>query len=534
MGSPSSERDNTLRSTADIGIDIDVTTTSTMKISQTVELLLLTFNCAKNLIDVPVFGAHLRGALEKDGGGALPEVVVMSLQEIAPLSYSFLGEWFLGPYYAAFGDALNLAVEQTGEKYTLVKAKNVGMTALLVFSLRPEWLDLGGMREGEVGFGAADMGNKGAVGVRVAYAADGTEFTFVATHLAAMEWNLKKRNKNWGGIVSGLTFEDPRGVVLPPGEGGPKVRGDRWSGAGERSAPGLERGTGGFVDSSEEDEEGAPLILSTSDAEEEEEEEGMPNLTKEQRAKLQEMSIFKPDSHLFVAGDLNYRISSTTPPPGSRFPSFDPSSEHHYSTFFERDQLTQERLAGRTFHGMSEAEVGFGPTYKYNVLTDPTGAENEESVRQGSTVNGVKEVPWKFASHRWPAWTDRVLYSAAEGHEAGVETVRYDSLPVVESSDHRAVFLRVRVPLTGAARAQERTVKERGETPELAEAAARRKELPVNIDVWSWERRQKARRKELIVGMLALVWSTKEGAVFLGTVVTVGMGWWWFARGGFV
>jgi hypothetical protein len=42
----------------------------------TLDLFILTFNCAKNLINVPVFAAHLHDALGKNGS-ALPDLVVM-------------------------------------------------------------------------------------------------------------------------------------------------------------------------------------------------------------------------------------------------------------------------------------------------------------------------------------------------------------------------------------------------------------------------------------------------------------------------
>ena len=65
----------------------------------------------------------------------------------------------------------------------------------------------------EVGFGAGDMANKGAVGFRMKYhcQAEGeepktTELTFVSAHLAAMEWNLDRRNRNWESVASGLVF----------------------------------------------------------------------------------------------------------------------------------------------------------------------------------------------------------------------------------------------------------------------------------------------------------------------------------------
>jgi hypothetical protein len=86
----------------------------------------------------------------------------------------------------------------------------------MLFSLDPAALL--NLQSTEVGFGAGDMANKGAVGLRmylVKQDARGhmrhTVLTFVGTHLDAMEWNLGKRNKNWESIVAGL-----RAYSLPP------------------------------------------------------------------------------------------------------------------------------------------------------------------------------------------------------------------------------------------------------------------------------------------------------------------------------
>lgn len=79
-----------LAPTAGINIDIDVTAPQTatgggMKLSKAgVELLVLTFNCAKNVVDVPVFGGHLRDALLGQDG--LPELVVMYVFFLFPLA----------------------------------------------------------------------------------------------------------------------------------------------------------------------------------------------------------------------------------------------------------------------------------------------------------------------------------------------------------------------------------------------------------------------------------------------------------------
>lgn len=46
--------------------------------SAALDLFILTFNCAKNLIDVPVFSAHLQGALGQNSRSAgLPDLVAL-------------------------------------------------------------------------------------------------------------------------------------------------------------------------------------------------------------------------------------------------------------------------------------------------------------------------------------------------------------------------------------------------------------------------------------------------------------------------
>lgn len=158
-----------------------------------------------------------------------------SLQEIAPLSYGYLGGQFLSNYFNPFAEALNMAaVEISSDQqqsvtrpalqrskstistifrrrpdypYKLVEARNVGMTAIMLFARKPDAIHH--VQVAECAFGIANMGNKGAIALRVMYAGDGdddeeeegqkkvAELTFVATHLAAMEYNLRRRNANW-------------------------------------------------------------------------------------------------------------------------------------------------------------------------------------------------------------------------------------------------------------------------------------------------------------------------------------------------
>lgn len=408
------------------------------------------------------------------------------------MSYSFIGGYFLNPYIQQFEDALNLAAvrhddsvvtvtptagERPKKPYSLVRSGNVGYTAIILFAREPERIE--DVLEAEVGFGAADMGNKGAVGLRCVFnkgkGGEKGEITLVATHLAAMEWNLAKRNANWAAIVRGLTFANPEEVVERHRNG--------------HGTPSVEEG--------EADSERTHLLGDTTLG-------GDDEHVRLQR-EIHDLSVFKPSAHLFVAGDLNYRISTTSPPPGAAFPSLDPESENFYPKFLHRDQLTREKKAGRTLHGLSEADISFPPTYKYDVTVGKNG-----------------EVDWSFAPHRYPGWTDRVLFlDTPTRSEKKVQVLAYDAFPVLASSDHRPVYLRALVPLLPAA-----------EMTTHLEADDPRVRLPVEIDPEAWERRKTARRREAMLGWSTILWSTKEGALVLGGVVALGAGWWWLSQTG--
>lgn len=171
-------------------------------------------------------------------------ILCSSLQEIAPLTYGYLGGQFLAPYFNPLREALNLAAleleqppqaenpratlqrskstlstifrRQPDYPYKLIEARNVGMTAIMLFARKPDAIHH--IQYAECAFGIANMGNKGAIALRVMYSAEGgdvdddmgnvdgassgqgrrvAEATFVATHLAAMEYNLRRRNANW-------------------------------------------------------------------------------------------------------------------------------------------------------------------------------------------------------------------------------------------------------------------------------------------------------------------------------------------------
>lgn len=197
---------------------------------------------------------------------------------------------------------------------------------------------------GGVGLGVANMGNKAAVAVRFKLSGENpsSDLTFISAHLAAFEWGLTQRNDMWKEIVRRLVFSS--------------------------SAQGKTK-------TSFQDEDFEPLLsLDPRDA-----------------------TIYKPDSYLFVAGDLNYRTSVLKPGPLDYEENFPQpgaakSSSKNWKKLLEDDQLNHERLAGRTLHGLNESPITFPPTYKYDI------------------DQPIDDEEWHWAPHRWPSWCDRILY----------------------------------------------------------------------------------------------------------------------------
>ncbi len=443
------------------------------------DLYILTFNCAHNLVDIPTFSASLFNATDH-----LPELLVISLQEATPMSHGLIGGSLLTPYTNRVEDAVEIAARKmvkSGDEmasgpgqniYAKVAQHNIGMVILLVFSL--DSTAVSDTKRGGVGLGVNGMANKGAAGLRFKYhdkkagKEAWTELTFVAAHLAAMEWELERRNEDWANICRGLVFTPDN----PPSSASSR----------QNRIP-----VDGTADSPEESQ----ALLSQGG----EDEEG----------------IFTPTSHLFIAGDLNYRTSALAPGPDDHTTSFPipnpkggDSDAQNYSVYYADDQLNEERLGGHTMHGLSEFPVTFPPTYKYDY-------------KKGELItDGEGEDRWTWAQHRWPSWTDRILYLdlphwlRASKPSANIELNKYDCLPLMPMSDHRAVVLSVKVSLMPIPE------------PEDEESEDSRVRPPFEM-VRDWkERRAKARKEELMLGIGGFLTATWEGwCIALGTLAGI-------------
>ena len=443
---------------------------------------ILTFNCARTFVDVDLFATHFFNSLPHTANSSTstqssepPELIVLCLEEIAPVAYAFLGGSYLEPYFHSFRHVVDKTVAKRWDadtSYDILVRDNSGMTGLLVFARsdivdRISWID-----SARVGFGFQQMGNKGAVGARLGYSTDGqpgntVDLTFIAAHLAPMEYAWEQRNKDWQTIVERLVFSREQNTKRRNVEAG----GDS--------------------------EESAALLQEPNDRD------------------TNDRGLFIPTTYLFLAGDLNYRTSNTIPLKGDhiRFPRFnaDPNSPQHYLQLLKEDQLTREMRNSRCFQGFSEAPITFPPTYKYTSAARRAAREAAD--------NGTSELQeWNWTSSRWPSWCDRILYLDTPSWMKGgkkVQPHKYDSLPLFPTSDHRAVALSVSIPLDTIQLPQD-----------IDPATDVRLAAPFSVDPEWRSKRDTARTKEIVVGFLAYLVMTWEGnGVLFASVLGITGAW---------
>ena len=353
------------------------------------ELYLLTFNAARNLVDPQSLAPSFFDALPKDT--PLPDIVAISLQEVAPIAYSFLGGSYLKPYFDRVTTTVQLAADlrsNGSDSLEHIATRSLGMTALMLFAKphviqRIQWIQSAG-----AGVGFSNMGNKGAVAMRVGFSCpdseDTLDLTFAAAHLAPMESNIDARNKDWENLVRNLVF----------------VNND---------------------DSPYSSSEERPLLGPSSET------------------PADHNGLFTPGNHVFFYGDLNYRTHDSPPEEGAHQsypqPTASESSPTHYSHLLKKDQLIREKDAKRTLHGFQELPINFPPTYKYST---------SHSKNSNAPKRSGEDDSWEWSKHRYPSWCDRILYLPS-GSSSDLEPQIYTALPVQPTSDHRPVALSVRV-----------------------------------------------------------------------------------------
>lgn len=428
----------------------------------------VTFNCGRELVNPKVFARNIFDALEEP---RCPELLVLCFQEVAPIGYAFLGGSFLEPYFDSIRRTVETAAASLdGGSYVNIITRNVGMVAIMAFVLEEQAQKIRRIETAGVGVGVYEMGNKGAVALRLGYTSQEQEMelSVVAAHLAPMEKEVERRNEDWKNIARGLVFTPVEGEAV------------RQSAQQKRS---------------QDDEDTAPLLSGSPD-----------NFT------TPSTGIYSAMSYLVLAGDLNYRTSGIKPSPVDYEvfpqPTQDATDSRHYSNLLKEDQLLREMKAQRTCHGLQEAPISFPPTYKYSDEARTCAQEDEGT-------------QWLWARHRWPSWCDRILYLGSpswlesQDPPVAMRTHKYMALPLMATSDHRPVALSLSIPLKSI-------------PPPDGQINTNDVRLspPFSTDPNWKQRRAAARRRELVVGtgtFLALTWEGRMA--LLGTLISLLGGW---------
>ncbi|KAF2157273.1 putative inositol 5-phosphatase [Myriangium duriaei CBS 260.36] len=434
--------------------------------SAELDCCILTFNCGRELVEADLLAGHLHAALSTSSDP--PDVLVLALEELAPIAYSFLGGSYLTQYLLRFARVVDTLVKlwhgPDAIRYEQVTSATAGMTALLVFAQPDVARNIERVETAAVRVGNFELGNKGAVAARLHYKkgadANATQLTFVSAHLAPMEERCERRNQDWRTITENMVFQS--------------------SGTG-RDAKDLSITTNGST------EEATPLLSSQSES-------------------RNQSGLYSPESYLFVAGDLNYRTADYAPPSGAaqNWPTEGSTgSNDEFASLWATDQLTRELQAGRTLHHLQEAEVRFAPTYKYSAAAQRQAAGIQ-------SADAPLSNPW--ASHRVPSWCDRILYLT---HGTQLRVGLYNSLPLLPSSDHRAVLFRADVPIG--------KTMQNGQRDQAVSS-------PFQLSSDAVARAARSRTKDIFVGMLALLATTWEGRTILLGMLAGAIGSWAVVR----
>jgi len=178
-------------------------------------------------------------------------------------------------------------------------------------------------------------------------------------------------------------------------------------------------------------------------------------------------NLMKSMDHIFFCGDLNYRIDlpreiteqkildmrsiiksssslslsnddgimPSTSSSSSSLTDDDEEKRHLLETLrldlLRHDQLIQAVSEGRAFPGLTEGEIRFPPTFKFD--------------------KGSPDAYDASYKQRIPAWTDRILH-----RPFGVRVLDYNSVPTSTSSDHRPVYGTYLVDMLGRKRNDEK------------------------------------------------------------------------------
>lgn len=176
----------------------------------------------------------------------------------------------------------------------------------------------------------------------------------------------------------------------------------------------------------------------------------MSSLVFQPSASLDEYRQICHSSHLFLLGDLNYRLARPMPDvmrvleDGEN----DPAKTAERASLVEIDTLHQEQSRGHALVGLREGDLStFAPTYK-RVLGQVTGWNGKRTPGYTDRILLASHSDAPFADEETDETSRLVTVDTSSGE--GVEVLAYDSIATMTVSDHKPVFAIVSVAHQGA------------------------------------------------------------------------------------
>ncbi|XP_068105224.1 phosphatidylinositol polyphosphate 5-phosphatase type IV [Hyperolius riggenbachi] len=117
---------------------------------------------------------------------------------------------------------------------------------------------------------------------------------------------------------------------------------------------------------------------------------------------------------VFWFGDFNFRLNRKRSDVNG---ILERRPERDMSQLLQHDQLMDLLRGGSIFKGFQEPTIQFLPTYKFDIGSDKYDSTTKQ---------------------RTPSYTDRIVYKSRQ--QGDIRILKYDSCPLVKTSDHRPVF----------------------------------------------------------------------------------------------
>jgi hypothetical protein len=289
--------------------------------------------------------------------GEVPDVVAVTLQE-AELSGTALmleSTEALVTWVETVQESLNCRALACGARFRKIEAVQLVGMILLLFARTEHFPHVRNVRKAITRTGALSaFGNKGAIGIRATIY--GKRFLFIGAHFAPHDRAVSKRHANYRNSLAELQLDV--GDLLDDEVDHCVDRRARQEAAtrGRRSAA-----TGSNF---------------------------MGRLFQRRRKGTSAVRtghrLIQMHDYVFFGGDLNYRLAGI-----DYRDVVDAARQRDFDRLLLHDQLRRGILDGTIFQSFSEAEVDFGPTYKFDVGTDNFDTSSKR---------------------RTPAYTDRILF----------------------------------------------------------------------------------------------------------------------------